>query len=196
MRPTKLAIVAGIGVAVAMVMASGLALAQDTPPQTSAPVQNDAPAPTAPPQQKAEPAPGDALIKGTGRYSFTRVDGGLLRLDSVSGQVTVCNRHAAGWACQALPEERAALETEIGRLQDEIAGLKAEVAALRTQATSEAQPPRPPADLTPAPDKPDGATAKSPTADRIESARVAIGKAWQRLVDMIVGLKNDVMHKG
>jgi hypothetical protein len=193
MRPTKLAIVAGIGVAVAMVMAGGLAQVQDTPPQTSAPAQNNAPAPTAPSQQKAEPAPDDALIKGTGRYSFTRVDGGLLRLDSVSGQVTVCNRHAAGWACQALPDERAALEKEIGRLQDEIAGLKAEVAALRTQATSEAQPPRPPADLTPAPD---GATAKSPTADRIESARVAIGKAWQRLVDMIVGLKNDVMHKG
>ena len=174
MRPTKLAIAAGIAVAV-MAATGGLVQAQDTP------------------QQAPAPAPGEALVKGPGRYSFSRVDGGLLRLDSVSGQVTVCSQHAAGWACQAVPEERAALEKEIGRLQDEVAGLKAEVAALRAQATLEAQPPRPPADLTPAPD---GATAKSPTADRIESARVAIGKAWQRLVDMIVGLKNDAMHKG
>jgi hypothetical protein len=178
MRPTKLAIAAGIAAAIMMAVAGSSAPAQDTPSQTSA------------------PAPGDALIKGTGRYSFTRVDGGLLRLDSVSGQVTVCNRHAAGWACQAVPEERAALETEIGRLQDEVAGLKAEVAALRTQATSEAQPPRPPADLTPAPDKKDDAKSLLPTPDRIESARAAIEKAWQRLVDMIVGLKNDVMRKG
>jgi hypothetical protein len=177
MRPTKLAIAAGIAAAV-MVAAGDSAPAQDTP------------------QQAPAPAPGEALVKGPGRYSFSRVDGGLLRLDSVSGQVTVCSQHAAGWACQAVPEERAALEKEIGRLQDEVAGLKAEVAALRAQAMLEAQPPRPPADLTPVPDKSDGATAKSPTADRIESARVAIGKAWQRLVDMIVGLKNDVMRKG
>ena len=203
MRPTiKRTIATGIGLAVAMAVAGSAAQAQaqDKPPQSGAP------APAATPHQNATPAPGEAFPKGEGRYSFTRVDGGLLRLDSVSGRVSVCSQHAAGWACEAVPQERAALEKEIGRLQDEVAGLKTEIAVLREQAKSdksEGQPPRPPAELTPVPDKPakndalkDSAKSLLPSPDRIESARAAIEKAWQRLVEMIVGFKNDVMKKG
>src|SRR5262252_6143830 len=80
------------------------------------------------------------------RYSFNRVDDGFLRLDNVSGQVSYCRAHAVGWACEVVPEDRAALEKEIVRLQDEVAGLKAKVASLQ-----EPPPPRPPADLSPAP---------------------------------------------
>ena len=65
------------------------------------------------------------------RYTFNRVDDGFLRLDAVSGQVTICNQRPAGWACQAVPEDRAALEKEIARLQDEVTSLKSEVATLR-----------------------------------------------------------------
>ena len=65
------------------------------------------------------------------RYSFNRVDDGFLRLDNSSGQLSFCSPHSVGWACQAVPEDRAALEKEIARLQDEVAGLKKEVAALR-----------------------------------------------------------------
>jgi hypothetical protein len=124
------------------------------------------------------------------RYSFNRVDDGFLRLDNQTGQVAFCGPHAVGWACQAVPEDRAALEKEIARLQDEVASLKQEVAALRAPPP----PPRPPAELTP------------PTTDQSEDAaklrqdlaraRVALENAWRRLVEMIVNFQKDMMHKG
>ena len=64
-----------------------------------------------------------------GRYSFNRVDDGYLRLDQQTGQVSLCNRRSVGWACYPLPDERAALEEEIGRLQKDNAALKKEMLA-------------------------------------------------------------------
>src|SRR5262245_17725447 len=32
-----------------------------------------------------------------GRYTFNRVDDGYLRLDTRTGQVSICSRRAAGW---------------------------------------------------------------------------------------------------
>ncbi len=63
------------------------------------------------------------------RYTFNRVNDGFLRLDNVTGNVAYCGPTSAGWACQAVPEDRAALEKEIARLQDVVAGLKQEVVA-------------------------------------------------------------------
>lgn len=128
------------------------------------------------PEQAAPPA----------RYAFNRVDDGFLRLDNVTGNVAYCGPTSAGWACQAVPEDRAALEKEIARLQDEVASLKQAVA-------SEPTPPRPPADLTPPSDKSDEAAKLR--AD-IERARVAVENAWRRLVDMLVGFHKDMLRKG
>lgn len=119
------------------------------------------------------------------RYSFNRVDDGFLRLDNASGQIAFCSARTVGWACQAVPEDRAALEKEIARLQDEVAKLRTEIAGLRT-------PPRPPADLTPAPPSEE---AKQLRQD-IDRARAAIEDAWRRLVDMIMNLQKDMMRKG
>src|SRR6266576_3465724 len=52
-----------------------------------------------------------------GRYSFNPVADGVLRLDTRTGQVSQCSRSDVGWACKVVPDERAALETEIARLQ-------------------------------------------------------------------------------
>ncbi len=133
--------------------------------------------------QSGEPPPPPS------RFSFNRVDDGFLRLDNKSGQIAFCSPHTIGWACQAVPEDRAALEKEIARLQDEVAGLKAEVAALR-----EPPPPRPPADLTPAPpaDKSEDATK---LREDLARARAAFENAWRRLVEIIVQLQKDMMHK-
>jgi len=122
------------------------------------------------------------------RYSFNRVDDGFLRLDNATGQIAFCSPHTVGWACQAVPEDRAALEKEIARLQDEVASLRAEIAGLRAPLPQ----PRPPADLMPAPTNDD---AKQLRQD-IERARVAFENAWRRLVDMIMNFQKDMMHKG
>ena len=149
----------------------------------------------------ASPAPAQdgAPPNVPSRYSFNRVDDGFLRLDNSSGQIAFCSPHVVGWACQAVPEDRAALEKEIARLQGEVASLKSEIAALREPS------PRPPADLTPPPPRPP-AELTPPTADKsedatklredLERARAAFEQAWRRLVEMIINFQKDMMRKG
>ncbi len=176
----------------------------------------DQPAPSAPNAQEAPSAPDASSIPNTvkspneasvsstakgssatatvtvgppSRYAFTRVDDGFLRLDNQTGQIAFCSAHTVGWACQAVPEDRAALDKEIARLQDEVASLKREVAALR-----EPPPPRPPAGLSPQTSERDEDTAKL-RAD-LARARTAFENAWRRLVEMIVNLQKDMMPKG
>jgi len=155
MRNTRLAIAVAMGLPFACAALPTLAQAQDSPPPDS-----------------------------PNRYTFKRVDDGFLRLDSHSGQIAFCSSRSAGWACQAVPEDRAALEKEIARLQDEVASLKAENEALR------ASPPVAP------PPKNDDAKIKLPTSEDIERARIAIEDAWRRLVEMLANFKKDMMRKG
>jgi hypothetical protein len=150
-----------------------------------------APVPAAPPEQAKAPEPPPTPAA---RYSLTRVDDGYLRLDGETGQVAFCSARGAGWACQVVPEDRAAFEQEIARLQDRVAALEKDLADLR-----EPPPPRPPADLAPAPpaaDKGNDVAIKLPTQEDIDRAGAALQSAWKRLVDMLVGFKNDMMRKG
>ena len=74
----------------------------------------------------AQSVPGES---DDSRYTFKQVDGGYLRLDGRTGQVSICTPRAVGWACQTVADERAALEVEIARPQAEIVALKKELLA-------------------------------------------------------------------
>lgn len=156
--------------------------------------------------QTAEPAPGaaaetppqealrePAAPEASARYAFSRVDGGFLRFDSISGQVAMCSQRSAGWACQAVPDDRAALDSEFARLQSEVTQLKSELAALRASS----EPPRPPAELAPRAEG-DAKTGglKLPTDEDIKWARAAIQRLWRQFVDMVTDLQKDVERKG
>jgi hypothetical protein len=66
-----------------------------------------------------------------GRYKLTPVEGGaFLRLDTQTGVVSVCQRKDANWACAAVPDDRRALESEIGRLATENKELQGSVKRL------------------------------------------------------------------
>ena len=175
---------------------------QAPPPavQAAPPKAQDAPAavPAAPPKAQDTPAADNGVARAS-RFSFNRVDDGFLRLDNQTGQIAYCSAHTVGWSCQAVPEDRAALDKEIARLKDEVANLKAQLALLR-------EPPPPPADLTPAP--PPG--PPPPMADKgqdqanqdsaklredLDRARLAFENAWRRLVEMIVNLQKDMKRK-
>ena len=154
--------------------------------------QTPEPQPAPPPATVVEPAPPEAPA----RFTFNRVDGGFLRLDSVSGQVALCAQRTVGWACEAVPEERAAFDKEVARLQAEVDGLKTEITALRAPP----EPPRPPADLTPRTESGKTSGLKLPTGDDIKWARAAIEqaceKAWRQFVDMVADLQKDMGRKG
>lgn len=59
-----------------------------------------------------------------GRYTFSPTVDGVLRLDTRTGSIASCHNRIAGWSCYVVPDERAALDAEIGRLQRENATLK------------------------------------------------------------------------
>jgi len=60
-----------------------------------------------------------------GRFSMTPVANGFLRLDTKTGQTSLCTVKDDQAQCRAGADERAALEAEIARLAKENAALKA-----------------------------------------------------------------------
>lgn len=144
--------------------------------------QAQAPAPPPPEPGLAGPPEGGE----SGRYTFNRVQDGYIRLDTRTGQVSMCSRRTVGWACQALPDDRLVLESEIARLQGENAALKKELLAHGMELPSGVRPP-------PATKSED--TEKSTGNADVDRVLGAIEKMWRRLVEMIVNLQRDVMKK-
>jgi hypothetical protein len=58
------------------------------------------------------------------RFKLQKVDGGFLRLDAQTGQVSFCREKESNWTCETVADDRAALEAEIKRLNDRIAALE------------------------------------------------------------------------
>jgi len=134
------------------------------------------------------------------RYSFTRVDNGLLRLDHKSGDVAYCTPHNAGWSCEGVPQKGASLEQQIAALRDEVEALRKEVAALRAPPPPPPPPPHPvpPQTVPPTPQQPDQTGTISiplPSREDIARARGFIADTWHRLVDLIENLQKDMMRK-
>jgi hypothetical protein len=117
------------------------------------------------------------------RYTFNRVDGGYLRLDGRTGQVSICTPRAVGWSCQAVADERTALEAEIARLQAENVALKKELLA-RNLAL--------PGTVKPGPEEP--SRLQLPTDAEFNKMMAFLDKVWRRLVDMIGTLQKDVQR--
>ena len=136
-------------------------------------------------------SPDGAPATPSARWSFKRVDDGFVRLDNQTGHVAHCTPRSVGWACQAVPEDRAALEKQIARLQDEVASLKKEIAALH--AAPPAPPPLPP-------EKSPAVSLRMPTQEEIAHARDYVADtltdSWHRLVQMIVHFQHDMLRKG
>jgi hypothetical protein len=137
------------------------------------------------------------------RYGFERVDGGYLRLDYQSGHLSYCMPRSEGWGCQAVPEDRAALEKDIQRLTAENAELKSRLSDLESRLKGLEDEPRPPKPIPPettpdAPKQPSGSgdqTFSVPGREHIARAASAVQSAWRHLVEMVTTLKNDVLRR-
>jgi len=114
-----------------------------------------------------------------GRYSFSAVPDGMLRLDTRTGAVSLCAKQDAGWACSSVPDERAALENEIARLQRENGALKKDMLARNLPL---------PKDVTglPSPGQRElQLKVPMPSDAEIDRVMSVFEKMWRRLVDIM-----------
>jgi hypothetical protein len=135
-----------------------------------------------------------------GRYTMSPVADGVLRLDTRTGAVSTCSNSGTGWACYAVPDERAALDAEIGRLQADNEQLKAQLAAREPTVTGKIDDPLPKTDsLKPAEPKVAESERKIeiplPSDRDMDRAMSFIEQAWQRLVEMANRMQKDVSGK-
>lgn len=134
-----------------------------------------------------------------GRYSMTPIAEGVLRLDTRTGTVSTCTKNDAGWACYAVPDERTALDAEIGRLQAEVERLKGQLAAGPTVSgkIDEALPKSDPLKkagpkVAPGERKIEIPLPSDQDVDRVMSF---LERAWRRLIDMANRVQKDVSGK-
>lgn len=122
-----------------------------------------------------------------GRYTFGKVADGFLRLDTQTGQVSVCNQRAVGWACQAAPDDRTVLENEIARLRAENAGLKKEMLAHGLALPGTTAPESPGA-------HDNDVTIRLPDNADIDRIVAYAGHLWHRFVEAIARAQKQVLN--
>jgi hypothetical protein len=59
-----------------------------------------------------------------GRFTMSPVAGGVMRMDTRTGKISICRQKGDAWACEAAADDRGAYEQEIARLQDKVAKLE------------------------------------------------------------------------
>ncbi|MBR0779278.1 hypothetical protein JQ625_31050 [Bradyrhizobium diazoefficiens] len=134
-----------------------------------------------------------------GRYSMTPIPEGVLRLDTRTGTVSTCTRNGTGWACYAVPDERSALDAEIGRLQAEVEKLKQQLAAGPTVSGKIDE-------ALPKSDSLKKAQPKAAEGDRkleiplpsdqdMERVMSFLERAWRRLIELANRVQKDVSGK-
>jgi hypothetical protein len=145
-----------------------------------------------------------------GRYALSPVADGVLRLDTRTGAVSTCTNGGAGWACYAVPDERTALDAEIGRLQADNERLKAELAAREPVVSGKIEEALPketlPKEILPKSDslkKPEPKVAEGerkieiplPSDRDMDRVFSFLERAWKRLIEMAIRVQKDVSGK-
>ena len=132
---------------------------------------------------RAETAPDSE----NGRYTFSPTSDGVMRLDTKTGAVSNCGNSASGWACYAVPDERKALDEEIGRLQAENEKLKAQLASRDPAASAKG-------DKNTAENQPK-IEIPLPSDQDMDRVMSFLERAWRRLLDMADHVQKDVSGK-
>jgi hypothetical protein len=123
----------------------------------------------------AQPTPDNE----NGRYTFSQVPDGTLRLDTRTGTVSICAKKDTGWACNTVPDERQALESEIGRLQRENGELKKEMLARGLPLPGGV------ASAPPANQRELNLKVPLPSDAEIDRVTSALERMWRRLQEMV-----------
>jgi hypothetical protein len=142
-----------------------------------------------------------------GRYTLSTTPDGALRLDTRTGAVSTCSNSGAGWACYTVPDERAAMDVEIGRLQADVdrlqaenERLKADLAAREPTVSGKIEEPLPKSDSL---KKGEPKVAESerkieiplPSDRDLDRMMSFLEQAWRRLIEMANRVQRDINGK-
>jgi len=133
-----------------------------------------------------------------GRYALSPVADGVIRLDTRTGAVSTCTNSAMGWACYAIPDERAALDQEIGRLQADNEKLKAQLAAQAPPGKIDEPLPKSDSLKPPDPKVAEGGRKIEiplPSDRDMDRMMSFIEQAWRRLKEIADRMQKDVSGK-
>ena len=144
----------------------------------------------------AEPMPDSE----NGRYALSPVAGGVIRLDTRTGEVSTCSNTGTGWACYTVPDERAALDAEIGRLQADNEKLKAQLAAREPTLSGKIDEPLPKSDSLKKPEPKEAEGERRieiplPSDRDMDRVMSFLEQTWRRLVEMANRMQKDVTGK-
>ena len=142
-----------------------------------------------------------------GRYALSPAGDSMLRLDTRTGTISTCSNSGAGWACYTVPDERAAMDTEIGRLQADNERLKADNERLKADLAS--REPTVPGKIEEPLPKSDSLKKSEPKvaegerkieiplqSDRdMDRMMSFLEQAWRRLIEMANRVQRDVNGK-
>lgn len=127
-----------------------------------------------------------------GRYALSPAGDGFLRLDTRTGAVSTCTNSSAGWACYLVPDERAALDAEIGRLQVDNDKLRSELAARAPSAKTDEALPK--SDQLKQPKTAEGERKIEiplPSDRDMDRMMSFVERAWRRLIEMANRVQRD-----
>ena len=131
-----------------------------------------------------------------GRYALSPAGDGMLRLDTRTGAVSTCSNSGAGWACYAVPDERAALDAEIGRLQADNEKLKSQLAGRDGTVAGKTEEALPKSDPL---KKPEPKVAEGerkieiplPSDRDMDRMMSFLERAWRRLIEIANRIQKD-----
>jgi len=128
-----------------------------------------------------------------GRYTLSQTADGFIRLDTRTGAVSTCRSNGKGWSCYAVPDERKAMDDEIGRLQAENERLRAQLASRgpdTDDTTGDA-----PKSGTPKADGERRLEIPLPSDHDIDRVMAFVERVWQRLIEMANRIQKDPSGK-
>lgn len=140
-----------------------------------------------------------------GRYTLSPVTDGFLRLNTRNGEVSICT-NKNGWTCRLVPDERTALDTEIGRLQSDNKQLREQLAK-RDAVTGKTDAPLAKEDSKKSaqalPENKASPDSKSQSDRKIElqlppeheKLLALIERVWERLIDMANRMQKKLSEK-
>ncbi|MGB7287213.1 MAG: hypothetical protein WBC71_09810 [Salaquimonas sp.] len=87
-------------------------------------------------ENSEQKAPIESSEQSAERYQLRRDNGGLVRLDKVTGEISTCETVQSKLVCRMAVDERSALQDELASLQDTIDEMQAQIDELKSANTT------------------------------------------------------------